>query len=47
MVQGFEMAHSVQFTDDAFVEAARREADLWSWPLAGQITHWAKIGQAI
>ncbi len=40
------MAQSVKLADDvmAFV---RREAELHSRSVAGQITHWLKIGRAI
>lgn len=41
------MAHSVKFADDAFVADARAQAELQSRSLAGQITHWARIGRAI
>jgi hypothetical protein len=41
------MAQSVKFADDALVEDARITADLQSRSLAGQITHWARIGRAI
>ena len=41
------MAYSVKFADEALVGAARSEAELQSRSLAGQITHWARIGRAI
>ena len=41
------MAKSVKFADDALIDAARAEAELQSRSLAGQITHWARIGRAI
>lgn len=41
------MAQSVKFADDALVEDARATAELQSRSLAGQITHWARIGRAI
>ena len=41
------MAHSVKFAVDAFVSEARAQAELQSRSLAGQITHWARIGRAI
>lgn len=37
---------SVKFPD-AFVETARREAALFNRSVAGQIEHWARIGQAL
>ena len=41
------MARSVKFADDAFVEDARTASEVQSRSLAGQITHWARIGRAI
>ncbi|WP_323040023.1 TA system antitoxin ParD family protein [Gemmobacter sp.] len=41
------MAQSVKFADDALIDEARAVADLQSRSLAGQITHWARIGRAI
>lgn len=41
------MAQSFKLSDDDLVEAARREAPLLSRSVAGQITHWARIGRAI
>lgn len=41
------MAQSVKFADDALINDARAVADLQSRSLAGQITHWARIGRAI
>ncbi len=41
------MAKSVKFADDAFVEDARAVSEVQSRSLAGQITHWARIGRAI
>jgi len=41
------MAQSVKFADDALVDDARAMAELQSRSLAGQITHWARIGRAI
>lgn len=40
------MAQSVKLADDVMA-AARREADLHSRSVAGQITHWLRIGRAI
>ncbi|WP_417260622.1 TA system antitoxin ParD family protein [Celeribacter sp.] len=40
------MARSVKLSDD-IMEIVNREADLHSRSLAGQITHWIKIGRAI
>lgn len=37
---------SVKFPD-AFVEDARREAELFNRSVAGQIEHWARIGRAL
>lgn len=37
---------SVKFPD-AFVEDARREAQLFNRSVAGQIEHWARIGRAL
>ena len=41
------MAQSVKFADDMLVDDARAMAGLQSRSLAGQITHWARIGRAI
>jgi hypothetical protein len=41
------MARSVKFADDAFVDDARAVSEIQSRSLAGQITHWARIGRAI
>jgi len=41
------MAQSVKFADDTLVDDARVMAELQSRSLAGQITHWARIGRAI
>ncbi len=41
------MAKSVKFADDMFVDDARAMAEIQSRSLAGQITHWARIGRAI
>lgn len=40
------MAQSVKLADD-IMALVRREADLHSRSVAGQITHWMKIGRAI
>lgn len=40
------MAQSVKLADD-IMALVRREADLQSRSVAGQITHWLKIGRAI
>lgn len=40
------MAQSVKLADD-IMALVRREADLHSRSVAGQITHWLKIGRAI
>ena len=40
------MAQSIKLADDVMV-LVRREADLHSRSLAGQITHWLKLGRAI
>ena len=40
------MAQSVKLADD-IMALVRREADLQSRSVAGQITHWMKIGRAI
>jgi hypothetical protein len=40
------MAQSVKLGDD-IMALVRREADLQSRSVAGQITHWMKIGRAI
>lgn len=37
---------SVKFSD-AFVEQARREAELFNRSVAGQIEHWARLGRAL
>lgn len=37
---------SVKFPD-AFVEDARREAELFNRSVAGQIEHWARLGRAL
>ena len=39
------MAQSVKLADD-IMALVRREADLHSRSVAGQITHWLKIGRA-
>lgn len=41
------MARSVKFADDTLIDEARRMAEIQSRSLAGQITHWARIGRAI
>ncbi|MCH8488642.1 MAG: ParD-like family protein [Oceanicaulis sp.] len=41
------MAKSVKFADDSLIDDARSEAELQSRSLAGQITHWARLGRAI
>ena len=41
------MAQSVKIADDTLVDDARVMAELQSRSLAGQITHWARIGRAI
>jgi hypothetical protein len=41
------MAQSVKFADDTLVDDARAVAEIQSRSLAGQITHWARIGRAI
>ncbi len=41
------MSRSVKFADDALIEDARAMAEIQSRSLAGQITHWARIGRAI
>lgn len=41
------MAQSVKIADDRLVDDARVMAELQSRSLAGQITHWARIGRAI
>ena len=41
------MAKSVKFADDTLVDDARAESEVQSRSLAGQITHWARIGRAI
>ena len=40
------MAQSVKLSDD-IMALVRREADLHSRSVAGQITHWLKLGRAI
>ncbi len=40
------MAQSVKLADDV-MSLVRREADLHSRSVAGQITHWLKLGRAI
>lgn len=40
------MAQSVKLADDVMA-AVRREADLHSRSVAGQITHWLRLGRAI
>lgn len=40
------MAQSVKLTDDVMA-AVRREAELHSRSVAGQITHWVRLGRAI
>lgn len=40
------MAQSVKLADD-IMALVRREADLHSRSVAGQLTHWIKIGRAI
>lgn len=40
------MARSVKLADDVLA-TVRREADLHSRSLAGQITHWLRLGRAI
>jgi hypothetical protein len=40
------MAQSVKLSDDVMA-AVRREADLHSRSVAGQITHWIRLGRAI
>jgi len=40
------MAQSVKLADDVMA-AARREAELQSRSVAGQITHWLRLGRAI
>lgn len=41
------MAQTVKLADDKLVDDARAEAELQSRSLAGQITHWARIGRAV
>lgn len=41
------MAQTVKLADDKLVDDARTEAELQSRSLAGQITHWARIGRAV
>jgi hypothetical protein len=41
------MAKSVKFADEALIDDARVTAEIQSRSLAGQITHWARIGRAI
>jgi hypothetical protein len=45
-VQEDIMAQSVKLADDVMA-AVRREADLHSRSVAGQITHWLRLGKAI
>ena len=40
------MAQSVKIADDV-IATVRREADLHSRSVAGQITHWLRLGRAI
>lgn len=40
------MAQSVKLSDD-IMALVRREADLHSRSVAGQITHWLKLGRAV
>lgn len=40
------MAQSVKLSDDV-MSVVRREADLHSRSVAGQITHWLRLGRAI
>lgn len=40
------MAQSVKLTDDV-MSTVRREAELHSRSVAGQITHWLRLGRAI
>lgn len=40
------MAQSIKLSDEVMA-LVRREADLQSRSVAGQITHWLKIGRAI
>ncbi|WP_235987479.1 ParD-like family protein [Roseibium aggregatum] len=46
ITQEVNMAQSVKLADD-IMALVRREADLHSRSVAGQITHWLKIGRAI
>lgn len=41
------MSQSIKLADDALVDDARAIAEVQSRSLAGQITHWARIGRAI
>jgi hypothetical protein len=41
------MAKSVKFADESLIDDARHEAEVQSRSLAGQITHWARLGRAI
>ncbi len=41
------MAKSVKFADETLIDDARVTAGIQSRSLAGQITHWARIGRAI
>lgn len=41
------MSKSVKFADERLVDDARSAAELQSRSLAGQITHWARIGRAV
>jgi len=40
------MVQSVKLSDDV-IAAARREAELHSRSVAGQVTHWLRLGRAI
>jgi hypothetical protein len=46
VIQEDAMAQSVKLADDVMA-AVRREADLQSRSVAGQITHWLRLGKAI
>ncbi|KPP82296.1 MAG: protein of unknown function DUF3423 [Oceanicaulis sp. HLUCCA04] len=41
------MAKSVKFADETLIDDARHESEIQSRSLAGQITHWARLGRAI
>lgn len=41
------MSKSAKLADDAFIDDARAGSEIQSRSLAGQITHWARIGRAI